>query len=222
MPKVSRNSLRALDGVPIDEQSSKPPSMSQPRSICLVLLLAACCSTQDAYDATPKTEVSLPPVDLSEWRSEHITLPPEFAPSMPAGEELLLFAPGMFDQNSEDFWSYVFLMQIEWSNVDATRMTTLFEAYFDGLLLAVAKDRGEDIGTNPAHVNVQQLDAQHYSLEVLLVDSFVTLETIKLHILVETTAEATGGLLLLVQASPQPQEHNIWRELKAAVHSLTL
>lgn len=190
--------------------------------LCLLALFAACGSIEDQQAPQPRPEEPTQAIDLSQWRPERIALPPEFAPNMPEGEELLLFAPGMFDAQAEDFWSYVFLMQIEWADVDSTRLTTLFEAYFDGLLLAVAKGRGEDIGSNPAHVDVLPLDAQHYSIEVLLVDAFVTLETIKLHILVEAEAEATGGILLWVKASPQPKEHGIWHAMESALRSLSL
>lgn len=189
---------------------------------CLVSLFVACGAVENRHVQSPAPEEPPQALDLSAWRSERIALPPEFAPSLPDGDELLLFAPGMFDAQAEDFWSYVFLMEIEWAEVDATRLTTLFEAYFDGLMLAVAEGSGADIGSNPAHVDVLQLDAQHYSIEVLLVDAFVTLETIKLHILVEAETVATGGTLLKVQASPQPSSHPIWNDFDAALGSLSL
>ncbi|MFT7676130.1 MAG: hypothetical protein ACI8QC_000097 [Planctomycetota bacterium] len=188
------------------------------QSLCLALSLVA-CSTPERTEPEQAPEA---PTDLSGWRSERIALPPEFAPSLPEGEELLLFAPGMFDPQAEDFWSYVFLMQVEWSDVDSHRLTSLFEAYFDGLLLSVAKGSGADIGTNPAHVNVLPIDDLHYSIEVILIDAFGTLETIKLHVLVEVEHEDAGGLLLGVQASPQPSTHPIWRDLSAALGSLSL
>lgn len=81
------------------------------------------------------------------WRPERIDLPPAFAPSMPSGDELLWFAPGMFDPEADDYFSYVFELALDQpppSQPDELR--TLLHAYYRGLMTAVAKDSGRTPG----------------------------------------------------------------------------
>lgn len=158
-------------------------------------------------------------ISLEGWRPEHIPLPPEFAPTMPAGDERLLFAPGMFDAEAEDFWSYAFVMRIEEANVDASRMNEIFELYYDGLVLSVG---GKEVGENPATVSIVRSGAGEFKATIDLVEPFVTMERINLNLLIEATSEGDKSTFLRIQASPQALEHEIWRSIKAAADSLEL
>ncbi len=160
----------------------------------------------------------LPPVSLQDWRSERIALPPEFAPQLPSGDEILLFAPGMFVAEAPDYWSYAFLMRIDQDVPDATELTTLFERYFDGLLGAVG---GEEIGSDPAQVSLRQIGPGRYEGEVRLIDAFVTQQPVDLRLLVRSSTE-NGATSLRVQASPQPREHAIWQSLAYVAHTLEI
>ena len=53
-----------------------------------------------------------------------------------------------------------------------------------------------------------------------LLDAFATFEPIDLRILVDTIAQSDTRATLCIQVSPQPQEHAIWRSLKAAIESI--
>jgi len=170
---------------------------------------------------TPEVVVSEPePVSLDGWGSETIVLPPEFAPTMPGGEEQLLFAPGMFDAAAEDYWSYAFVMRLESGALDAAYLDELFEAYFDGLLSSVGAARGEDLGDDPADVRVQRISEGHYEAQVHLIDVFVTMKAIDLLMTIDAAPAQAGGGLLEIQASPQEREHAVWRSLEAAVRSI--
>lgn len=159
------------------------------------------------------------PVDLGAWRTEPITLPPDFAPTLPAGEELLIFAPGMFEEGAEDFWSYGFLIRFEETDLDLARMEELFELYYDGLIGTVGAER---VSADPARVQMRRVRRGRYAATINTVDAFVTFEPLVLRLEIEVLDEDAASTLLRVTASPQPKGHGIWRALDIAVGSLEL
>ena len=192
--------------------------------LSLLLVLAACSNT--GGDGSPAGEGQAAPeprpeLDLGAWVSEHIPLPPEFAPGMPPGEELLLFAPGMFEAEAEDYWSYVFVMRVEGELAGLAALEELFEAYYDGLIQAVGASKGESYDDDVASVTFQAEGGERYAGEIQLVDAFVTMEPLQLRVIVDLE-RVEGGARLEVQASPQPADHEIWRDLAVAVASIEL
>lgn len=176
-------------------------------------LLASCVAPQlDQKEAEA--------LSLEGWYREEIALPPQFAPDLPAGEEILLFAPGMFDADAEDFWSYVFLMQVREESMSEERILEVFELYYDGLILAVAEDRKEDVGDDPAQVQMKSLGQGVFEMEIDLVDAFVTMEPLHLNLIVEVAPMDLGGTLLRVRATPMEKEHKVWLQLNHALRSL--
>lgn len=186
-------------------------------------LLTSCQSKYETEDtqSPPPVEEAVP-VDLSAWTSEHIPLPPGFAPSLPAGDELLLFAPGMFDAGSEDFWSYVFLIELDAPMADTGHLQSFLELYYDGLITAVGSGEGMTPPETPATVyatsNHESLEHAVFGFEIDLVDTFVTQEP--LHLFMSVVEESPTRFRF--QASPQPRTHAIWRTLAAAAASLEL
>src|SRR5262249_32272032 len=60
-----------------------------------------------------QSESLLPPPPQG-WRTEHFTLPPDFAPDIEVhGVEDLLFAPGMFAPESDSYFSYVLALRFD-------------------------------------------------------------------------------------------------------------
>lgn len=173
----------------------------------VVLMLSACHSPANETALAPQFE----PNQFESWGREHIQLPPSFAATLPAGDEFLLFAPGMFDSEAEDFWSYVFVMQFEQDDLGEEDIDQLFELYYDGLILAVAD--GRDVGSTPADVNVTRTGAGAFEASVYLIDVFTTMEAVELRLLIQVEALSEGSSLLRVQASPQPKQHAVWQEL---------
>lgn len=179
-------------------------------------LLVGCGSTDGA------TQVESEPVSLDTWISEHLPLPPGFAPGMPAGDEMLLFAPGMFSAGAEDYWSYAFVMRIDEGYLDEERLTDIFEQYYDGLISAVAWSNNLDVGTDPATIELFKVEEGRYDAEIDLVDAFVTHEGIRLKARIELEDEGQDSSFLRVQVSPQEADHAIWRSLKFAAETLEL
>ncbi|QDU65335.1 hypothetical protein [Engelhardtia mirabilis] len=175
----------------------------------ILLLLSACGST-------PALDTTRQPADLDSWAREVIPLPPGFAPDMPAGDEQLLFAPGMFDAASEQYWSYAFALRLEESGLDAARLTAIFELYYDGLIFAVAQGKDADVGDDPAQVRMRSVGDGRFEGTIDLIDAFVTLEPVQLRLVIDARDEATDTTWLKVQASPRAPGHGIWPDLEAA------
>lgn len=186
--------------------------------LCPLLLIFSCASPASVGEAQPISD--LPEVSLEEWTSESFDLPAGFAPTLPAGKETLLFAPGFFDKSADDFWSYAFAMWLETPVEDAEQMDELFETYYDGLIRTVARATNIDVGEDPAQVEVKQVDDDHFEATVHLIDSFVTFDPLDLRFLAHRSTDADGMTVLRVQASPQSADHAIWRSLEAAAASL--
>ena len=156
------------------------------------------------------------PVDVSAWASETIGLPPAFAPLLPGGSEVLRFAPGWRDPDADDFWSYAFVMWLEAPAPDRAGLEALFEAYYDGLLYAVAPQVGEDA----AKVEVTELGDGSFAATMQLVDAFTTLEPLRLLARIDVRPSGTSRSEVFVRASPQGHEHPVWNALSAAIQAI--
>lgn len=178
-------------------------------------LLAAGCHAPEAATQTPPPEV-----DLSTWVGETIQLPPGFAPELPSGREVLLFAPGMFDPDAEDYWSYTFLMDIAEADVDRQRLEELFELYYDGLIRAVSEGKAFEVPADPATVSFSG-GGDDYRGELRTFDAFTEGQPIEVNLVVEVAGGSGERSLLRVQASPQAVHgHPVWAALGVALESL--
>lgn len=187
----------------------RTPSLLTTSPLVTALLLTAAGCT------TPPAEAPYPYEDAA-WRRERIALPPDFAPSLPSGEELLLFAPGMFEAGGEDFWSYVFWMRIDEPQPDVARLTEMFEAYYDGLVMAVAGDL-DLLPKEAATVRIERVDDTSFRMHVDLVEPFRTKEPLTVHARITVADTSTDTTTLHVEASPQEPGHWIWQHLAEAM-----
>ena len=183
------------------------------RSLLFGSLLCFASCAADAPAPAP-TE----PISLEGWRSETLSLPPGFAPSLPSGSESVLFAPGFFDSTTESHWSYAFTMWIDEPVPDAEQLDAMLEAYFDGLLGLVSRGAGRDVGSDSADVTVLSADAEKFEAKIRLIDVFDSYESVDLR--VRGTAESGDETILRFLMSPQPYEHSVWASLAAASASL--
>lgn len=202
-----------------------PPRPMHARVLLLltVLPLSACVSS--GWEHPQGEALPMDPAVFAEWGTETIPLPPGFAPELPSGNEVLLFAPGWRDAESEEFWTYAFVMWIDEPLPDAERLDEMFELYYDGLIGAVAGERAAEWaaewGPDPATVSVEEQGAGRFVARAQFPDAFGDMRPIDLRFVVDAWAQPGGaGSVLAIQASPQPEGHPIWTTLAGAVQQL--
>ena len=188
--------------------------------LVLTSLIAIGC--QSGTDSSSSTQQPEQAVDLSEWRSELIALPPGFAPGMPEGREVISFAPGWSTPGAEDFWSYVLLMEVEGMDSGPRPLEEMFELYFDGLIGAVGSGKPFDLPADPATVSIQHEGGTRYTGVVDTYDAFGDGAPLKLHLTVDATPLNSTSSQLRVIASPRTSDHEpVWHPLRAALRSLS-
>jgi hypothetical protein len=154
---------------------------------------------------------------ISDWRSEIIEMPPEFAPTLPAGQEELRFAPGMFEPTAADYFTYAFVIRLAQPATmaaDRAQIESLLDRYYQGLVAAVAADRKLAIPVERVDATVTG-QAPVFQATVTMYDAFVTGAPLTLHMNV-----TMAGACLRAAASPQPRTHEVWHELAQATACL--
>jgi len=161
------------------------------------------------------------------WRKERIALPPPFAPDMKLkGLEELRFAPGMFQPQSDSFFSYVFVFQLE-NKPELTQevMEQELLAYYRGLAVAVLKGRNASADTTTFTLKLAEAGAiaeapkppqtpKRYTGDLKWVEPFVTGQSQTLHLEVETWKRGDSNhRFMFVCASPKPKTATIWRQM---------
>lgn len=202
---------------------------------CVVVVVACASPSPDPAPppapaaAAPAAEPSRPvaepdpsPVEreracqaIADWRPEVIELPPEFAPTLPAGREELRFAPGMFEADSAEYFTYAFVLGFrDPQALDRGAVEGLLDDYFRGLMAAVAKSRKTEVDTSAIKASVTGgKDRMHATVQ--LVDAFVTGKPFELRMVLDV-----DGSCLRARASPQPMGHAVWGALEHAIHCL--
>ncbi len=195
----------------------------RPILLACALLCASCGSTtQPAEQGSEQAPDSAPPAPefdgaalAAEWRPETIALPQDWAPDLPKGTEVLRFAPGMFQEGAEDYWTYAFRVDLAEELDGEAGIANFLELYYDGLLGMVGTGRGYDMGDDPAQVHVGQPKNGVYPIRIELIDGFVTGKPLTLHM-----DWRGAGKTLRIIASPQPRDHQLWGQLRAIVNVL--
>lgn len=155
---------------------------------------------------------------LEGWRTETIPFPLEFAPELEyEGLEELRFSPGMFEEGSEDFWSYVFIWWVpEQTPFNTEQLQVDLERYFRGLTAAVAEAREFDPGEPNFKVQLEATESstpEHLQLKgtAATYDVFVTRKPIQLGIRIDfIECPSQGQVAAFFQLSPQPLDERIW------------
>ncbi len=141
------------------------------------------------------------------WRYERIELPPPFAPTLPKGVETLWFAPGMFDPNADDYFTYAF--SLDWDGELAPEPAAVeawLTDYFRGLMSAVAKARDAE-PVRPATVTVSP---DGTTAEVIMSDEFT--ETPEIALSLRRSGDA-GCVRFWATAKPTEA---VWEALREA------
>jgi len=156
------------------------------------------------------------------WRTETIPFPLSFAPSLEyEGLEEIRFAPGMFDAEQSDFWTYAFVWWVPKDTVlTKSRLETDLVAYFQGLAEAVAKGREIEIPEPTFSARLEAVEVAsgrpgfRGSLETF--DAFASLAVVQLNARIEVReCVEEGRLLVTFEISPQAESHAVWKTLAA-------
>lgn len=171
-----------------------------------------------------------------EWRGEVITLPPGFAKDLKwHGTESIKFAPGMFDAESESFFSYVlvFLLSKDDDITDEAVKAQVL-TYYQGLATAVGKfdkdvtdkfkltlqkSKDGDPKSPPADAKEQKIQGWTGTLE--WVEPFRTKAAQTLNFEVHLWKNGERPVLYFA-VSPQKTNHAIWDEMRKYRAAFTL
>jgi hypothetical protein len=155
----------------------------------------------------------------SDWRFERMPTPPGFAPDIQlTGFEEARFAPGMFDNTSPNYFTYVLIISADGApDLGGAALKEFLEKYYRGLSVGLGKQKGlsPDPAQMVAEVAAVPDDKDRFTAKVTFFDSFTDGRKISLNVVahvVPRPAVKKTGLILLV--SPQPKDHAVWQKLR--------
>ncbi len=92
------------------------------------------------------------------WEFERFSLPPQFAPDFPyQGAEELRFSPGMFKKDSNEYFTYAFVAELNnRSAITQNDVQDYLNRYFKGLCSSTARDRKLTIDVSKITVSVER------------------------------------------------------------------
>ncbi|NNE43378.1 MAG: hypothetical protein HKN12_04150, partial [Gemmatimonadetes bacterium] len=155
------------------------------------------------------------------WRAETIPFPLSFAPELSyTGLEELRFAPGMFQPDAEDFFSYAFIWWVDAGTLlEADALAEELEAYFRGLSAAVMADAGVpedavfDARLSPRRT--KDVSVQRFEGRIDTFEPFATKAQVLLHLRVEAfNCLDPDHRAVYFALSPQTEEHAVWKQFR--------
>ena len=155
------------------------------------------------------------------WEFERFSLPPEFAPRITyKGAEELRFAPGMFQKDSANYFTYVFVIQLEGvASISQSDIEDYLLNYYRGLCRVTARDRKLSIDTAQINVTIEkQKDLPSgeivYNATANIFGVFADGAPVKLNIEVQVLMDAPRKrTYLFILASPRDKTDAIWKTL---------
>ena len=162
------------------------------------------------------------------WGGETIQLPPGFAPEMKLkGSEHIRFAPGMMNPESDTFFSYAFVFELEpMPELNEAVVKDEFLKYYRGLCKAVLNGKPPQVDPSKFTLELQQAksnftitpDDKNADMPVLYtgtlewVEPFATKkpQTLNLDIQTWTTNDRS---FIFACVSPQARDAVIWKQL---------
>jgi hypothetical protein len=164
-----------------------------------------------------KPEILLEPAT---WEFERFELPPSFAPEITyKGAEELRFAPGMFNKDSANYFTYVFVAQIDRiTPISQKDVQNYLVWYYKGLCSITARDRKLVIDSTKITAEVKKKatasnDAA-YDATVNVLGVFADGAPVKLNMEIAVVINpATKRTFLVFLASPRDKKDPIWNDL---------
>ena len=189
--------------------------------LAMVLEFSGCSKTNEPVALPPKAQSTPAPqaIDCTPWKKERIDLPLSFAPEIKyQGYEVLRFAPGMFDVNKDDYFTYAFVMNIKNEGIDNEKeLEELLLLYFKGLMKAVTAKDEAPLDTSNFEVDVTKTK-EGFNVLANIADGFVTKQELALNMEV-TQNKTSAGSCLRVSASPKATNSQTWNLLRQVQHA---
>ncbi|EDP96765.1 hypothetical protein U8527_00480 [Kordia algicida OT-1] len=165
------------------------------------------------------TRVNLLTSDAS-WGKEIISMPIHFAPQIPyKGVEEIRFAPNWSKQGKDDFWSYVFVWDINLNKeLTATDLETYMQYYFDGLMRVVNKEKEKKLPKTVALFikKEKSTNGNEFIGKLQIYNAFHTKDVMLLHCAVtQYYCPKKQKSIVVFRFSPKEFEHTVWNELNA-------
>jgi len=154
----------------------------------------------------------------STWRKEVFTFPLSFAKEIKyEGFEEAHFPKGWRKEDSPEFWSYAFVMNINGiEDLTAEELETNLQFYFDGLMNLVNKDKDKVLPKTVTNISKtgDSNGILKFSGTVLLYDSFVTKKPLLLNVKIEKQdCKQTKKSNVVFWFSPKDFDNDIWNTL---------
>lgn len=183
----------------------------------LVLILLSGMAGAPAGQENP----SLLPKTQEGWRYERLAFPLTFAPDLKyQGFEELRFAPGMFNPQSDTYFTYIFALRLEGTHkIDSDFVRTFLLKYYRGLCKAVGADRDPPLDLEKISVSIKKSEdrrtgADVFLAEVAMFDAFVTGKPLTLNVEIVSADDPNAkATCLFALASPKPKTDKVWKLL---------
>lgn len=162
------------------------------------------------------------------WGGETIQLPPGFAPEMKLkGSEHIRFAPGMMDPESDTFFSYAFVFELEpMPELTEAVVKEEFLKYYRGLCKAVLKGKLPEVDPSTFTLELKRAksddteapDDKNADMPVLYkgtlewVEPFATKKPQALNLDIQTWTR-NDRCFIFACVSPQARDAEIWKQL---------
>lgn len=150
------------------------------------------------------------------WNYEAIVLPPSFAPEFPYnGYEELRFAPGMFNQDALDHFSYIMLIHIEdKSTINEEWLNDFFQEYYRGLCQFVGEQKEQAIDTASINCSFKAIAKNQFEGSTQIFDVFNEGDPLPIYLHCQQVKPSSDyPTRLLVTIAAHEHDHVIWQSL---------
>lgn len=191
-----------------------------PFLLCLAVLMAGPLSAEPVFHFETG-----PPA----WRGERITLPPGFAPDLGwTGVEEIRFAPGMFEAEAPDFFSYILVFHLApESDVSEAGLKRELLVYYRGLATAVMAGKEKTVDPAEFAITLTKADdtalappdaapkAEGWTGTLDWIEPFATGKPQQLHLEVHVWKEGDHPVVLSCVSPSDPESQVAWPVLRA-------
>ncbi|QHI37562.1 hypothetical protein IMCC3317_29420 [Kordia antarctica] len=181
-----------------------------------LLLIVLCLQAFLAF-GQEKKEADLLISDAS-WGKEIIPMPIHFAPQIPyKGIEEIRFSPDWSKKESDGFWTYAFVWDIDLNKeLSATDLENYLQYYFDGLMDGVNKDKGKILPKTIALFLKKETTNKAFEFvgKLQIYNSFHTKDVMMLNCTVKQYyCKEKKKSMVLFYFSQKELDHAIWDKL---------